>query len=178
MIETTGRGQHAHTPEHTDSPNQQNPAHITLPGTVSARHLSSLCPWAASWVWIPSPWSTRLPWWLGSSLHCSSRKPLTYLAMLLLLACAPGSGPVWAPRPSAPCMLRGLRTKHSTAPRTCSCTKLCLHLPAYRAWRNCLLALGRQCTQKFCLLQSLRLISHCVAWATSEEPGQFSSLGV
>lgn len=89
------------------TPQSTQRAHnITLPGSISARcfrrqvPLCNLCPWAASWIWIPSPQSTCLPWRLGSSLHFRTRKPLMPLAILLLLlcACGPGSGPVMGPK--------------------------------------------------------------------------------
>jgi hypothetical protein len=157
MTETTARGEHARPRVHS-SPNQQIPAHnITLSGTSSARcfrkqvPLSNLCPWATSWIWIPSPQSTCLPWRLDSSWLCSTKNPLMYLAILLLLpcACAPGLGPVMGPK--AICIMHAewawvpSTAQHSTAR---SWAKLCLHLLAHRAWMDCLLALERQCTQR------------------------------
>lgn len=123
------------------------------------------------------PQSTCLPWRLGSSLPCSSRKPLMYLAILLLWACVPGSVPVWVPRPSVPCILRGLHTKHSTV-RMPLCRALLASASLQGQEEPATCTRKAACSEEFCPLQPLRLLSHGVAWATREGPGQFSFLGV
>lgn len=113
-----------------------------------------------------------LPVFLGGWTHlCSAALENLECTWLYYSYCPvpmlQAQGLLWAPRPSAPCMVSGpgCQAQHNTVLMLlCKALLVSAGLQGLGGLTTC--TRKAVYSEKFCLLQPLRLMSHCVAWVT------------